>query len=452
MPFKDLREFLKVLEEKGELVRIKKEVDLKYEIGAYIRKTSDLQGPALFFENVRGHKIPAVGGIFSSGRLALIALEANWSNVLQKFLNGIKNPIPPKLVSGGPCQEVIIKGPDVDLSKFPVPTFSGRDAGPYITLGLSVSKDIETGTKNAAVYRLQYKGKNRIGIMSHEYQHLGTQLAGAEAKGRPLEVAISIGLDPAIYLSSQVKAAYGVNELDIAGGVRGQPVEVVKCKTVDLEVPATAEVVIEGKVIPNVRETEGPFGEFTGFYGVEEKNPVIEVTAVTHRKDPIFQVGLTGVPMTEDHVLMEFANEAALYEKLKMQYPEVQNVHYPPGGGAQFMAVISLKQRYKGEARNVIMSALGDLSRPKFVVVVDDDIDIFDPVKVLWAMNFCMQPAEDAIIIPGVAGGPLDPSVPEKNVTSVMGIDATRPYGVEFPEVVKIPGVEGVEIPKPLKK
>ncbi len=449
MPFHDLREFLELLEKKGELVRVKKEVDLKYEIGAYIRKTSDVQGPALLFERVRGHKIPVVGGVFATRKLALMAMEATNENVLQKFLNGIRNPIQPKLVNEGPCQEVVLRGVDVDLGKFPIPIYSEKDAGPYITVGVQISKDPETKTKNASIYRMQVKGKNRLGIMSHAFQHLATQFAKAEARGEPLEVAIPLGIDPVIPYASQVKAPYGFDELEIAGGIRGQPVEVVKCKTVDLEVPATAEMVIEGKISPNVREPEGPFGEFTGFYGNQEENPVVEVTAITHRKDPIFQAGLTGLPTTENHVLKEFPYEAALYEKLKKEYPEVQNVCYSPAGGAQFLVIVSLKQRYKGEARNVILSALGDSSRPKIVIAVDEDVDIFDPTKVLWALSFCTQPAEDVIIIPNTAGGPLDPSVPEKEVTSLIGIDATRRFGVKFPEVVRVPGVEMVDIPKP---
>lgn len=440
---------MNLLEMEGELVRVKKEVDPKYEIAAYIRKTSDLQGPALLFEKVKGHKIPVVGGLFVKRELALMAMEATNVSVLQKILKGLRNPIPPKLVNEGPCQEVVLKGPDVDLWKFPHPIYSEKDGGPYITVGVQISKDPETNTKNAAIYRMQVKGKNRLGIMSHAFQHLATQFAKAEDKGKPLDIAVALGTDPVVAYASQVKAPYGVDELEIAGGIRGEPVEVVKCKTVDIEVPATAEIVIEGKVLPNVREPEGPFGEFSGFYGMKGNNPVVEVTAITHRKGPIYQAGLTGLPITENHVLKEFAYTATMYDKLKQDYPEVQNVYYSPAGGAQFMVIISLKQRYKGEARNVIMSALGDLSRPKFVVVVDDDIDIFDPVKVLWAMNFCMQPAEDIIIIPSVAGGPLDPSVPEKDVTSVIGIDATRPFGVEFPEVVKIPGTDEVRIPKP---
>ncbi len=448
MPFKDLREFLSLLEKNGELVRVKEEVDLKYEIAAYIRKTSDIQGPALLFEKVRGHKIPVVGGVFATRKLALMALEATNENVLQKFLSGIRNPIPSKLVKGAPCQEVVLEDANVDSSKFPIPIYSEEDAGRYITVGVQISKDPETRTKNASIYRMQVKSKNRLGIMAPAFQHISTQFAKAEDKGEPLEIAIPIGVDPVIPYASQVKAPYGFDELEIAGGIRGQPVDVVKCKTVDLEVPATAEIVIEGKVLPNVRDPEGPFGEFTGFYGKEEQNPVVEVTAITHRENPIFQAGLTGLPTTENHVLKEFPYEAALYEKLKKEYPEVQNVCYSPAGGAQFLVFISLKQRYKGEARNVILSALGDSSRPKIVIAVDEDVDIFDPTKVLWALSFCAQPAEDVIIVPSTAGGPLDPSVPEKDVTSVMGIDATRRFGVKFPEVVAIPGLKDVKIPK----
>ena len=449
LPFRDLRQFSDMLEEKGELIRIEKEVNLKHEIGAYIRKTSDVRGPALLFENVKGHEIPVVGGIFATRERALLALESEKEEVLKKFLEGIREPKPTKIVSEAPCQKVILKGGNADLSKLPIPLFSEKDAGPYITAGVQISRDPETGTKNAAMYRMQVKGKTRLGIMSHVFQHLATQFAKAEAKGEPLEVAVAIGVDPVIPLASQVKAPYGVDELEIAGGIRGQPVEVVKCKTVDLEVPATAEIVVEGKVLPNVREPEGPFGEFTGFYGTQENNPVVEVTAITHREDPIFQTVLTGLPTTENHVLKEFACEATLYEKLKKEYPEVQNVHYSPAGGTHFLVIISLKQRYKGEAKNVLLSALGDSLRPKFVITVDDDVDIYDPIKVLWALSFCTQPAEDVVIIPSTAGGLLDPSVQEKEVTSVIGIDATRRFGVEFPEVVRIPGVEKVDIPEP---
>ena len=452
MPFEDLRQFLNLLEDKGDLLRVKKEVSTKYEIAAYIRKTSDLQGPALLFEKVKGHETPVAGGIFATRGRALMAMEATKEDALQKFLNGLRNPIPPKIVKKAPCQDVVVTGKSIDLYKLPIPIYSKKDNGPYITVGVQISKDPENGTKNASIYRMQVKGKNKLGIMSHAFQHLATQFSKAEAMNKPLDVAVAIGMDPVIPLATQAKVPYGFDELEIAGGIRGEAVEVVKCKTVDLEVPATSEIVIEGKVLPGIREPEGPFGEFTGYYGKMENNPVVEVTAITHREKPIFQAGLTGLPITENHVLKELPYEAMLYEELKKSFPEVQNVHFPPAGGSQLLAIISLKQRYKGEAKNVAVAALGSTSRPKYVIVVDDDIDIFDPVKVFWSIVFRAQPDEDFIIIPGVAGGPLDPSVREKEVTSILGIDATRPFGVDFPEIVEIPGVEKVDLSNLIKK
>lgn len=447
MVFQDLRNFLKKLEDEGELARIEKEVDAKFEIAAYLRKTSDIGGPALLFEKVKGHRIPVVGGLFVNRRKALLALDSTQGDVLNKVLGGVQNPLPTRLRDSSSCQEVVTEGDKVDLTQLPAPTYNLKDGGPYITLGVVISKDPETGTKNAAVYRLQVKGKNRLGIMAQPFQHVSTQFAKAEKDGKPLEIAIALGVDPAILFASQVKAPYGVDELTIAGGIRGEPVEVAKCRTVDLEVPATSEFVIEGKILPGIREEEGPFGEFTGHYGVKERNPVIEVTALTHRENPVFQAGLTGMPTTEEHILKEIPCETTLYYELRKNFPEITNIHVSPIGGSIFLVIIALKQRYKGEAKQIILSALGSTVRPKIVIVVDDDINIFNYEKVLWAMIFRAQPAEDFFIASGIAGGPLDPSVLEKDVTSVVGIDATRPIGRPFPEVIQVPGLDKVVIP-----
>jgi 2,5-furandicarboxylate decarboxylase 1 len=239
---------------------------------------------------------------------------------------------------------------------------------------------------------------------------------------------------------------HGVDELTIAGGILGRPVEMVRCKTLDLEVPADSEIVIEGRILPGELVWEGPFGEFTGYYGPAEQNPVIQVTAITHRRDPIFLAGLTGVPTTDNHVLKVFAYESNLLENLQRAFPEVTAVCFPDWGGVQYAAVIALKQRYKGQARHLILTALGDTSRPKWVIVVDDDIDVYDTEAVNWAITTRFQPAEDLIVVPRVAGGPLDPSAPEKEVISVWGMDATRPVGADYPEVVKVPGADTFQI------
>ena len=206
--------------------------------------------------------------------------------------------------------------------------------------------------------------------------------------------------------------------------------------------PAGAEFVVEGVIRPDAMQAEGPFGEFTGYYGPAEQNPVIEVTAITHRRNPIFLAGLTGVPTTDNHVLKAFAYESTLYEDLHRTFPEVTAVAFPDWGGTQYVAIVAVRQRYKGQARHLLLAALGHASRPKWVIVVDDDIDVHDTERVLWAMVTRGQPAEDIVTVDRVAGGPLDPSAPEKELISVLGFDATRPFGRPFPEVVEVPGAD----------
>ena len=263
MPFKDLREFLNLLEEKGELLKTKKPVDVKFEISSYIRKTSDQHGPALLFENVKNFTMPVVGGVFATRERAFLALESSPQEYVNRFEHALDHVVPPKLVSSAPCKDVIHTGKDVDLTRLPIPTFSEKDPAPFITLGLCISRDPKGGGKNTSIYRLQLKGRSRLGIMA---QQLVRQLTEAESIGKGLPIAIAIGTDPVLALATQWMAPYGTDELALAGALRGEPVEVVKAETVDLEVPATAEIIIEGTVLPNVREEEGPFGEVSGYY------------------------------------------------------------------------------------------------------------------------------------------------------------------------------------------
>ena len=447
MPYQDMRGFMALLEEAGELRRVRRPVSAKFEIAAGIRRMGDTGGPALLFEDVIGHDMPVVGGLFATRRRALLALEVDsHEEGNAKFLRGLTNPIEPLTVSGGPCHEVVLTGDQVDLHRLPLPVYSEKDGGAYVTVGLTISNDPLDGRRNASVYREMRLDSRRLAVMSHVFQGLGTQIARAAELGRPLDVAIANGVHPVLLYASQAKVPHGVDELTIAGGILGRPVETVRCVTVDLEVPADAEIVIEGRIMPGELAEEGPFGEFTGYYGPAEHNPVMHITAITHRRDPIYLAGLTGVPTTDNHVLKVFAYESALLDNLRRTFPEVTAVCFPDSGGVQYSAVVALRQRYKGQARHLILTALGDASRPKWVVVVDDDIDVFDAEQVNWAMTTRFQPAEDLIVVPRVAGGPLDPSAPEKEVISVWGCDATRPVGVEYPEVVKVPGADTFEI------
>lgn len=442
MPFRDLREFITLLEDKKDLLRVRKPVDIKFELSAYIRKTSDRQGPAIFFENVKGFDIPVVGGVFATRERAFLALECTRQTYVDKFLSALDRLVPPKLVSTGPCKEVIHKGGAVDFARLPIPIFSERDPGPFITLGLAISKDAETGKKNTSIYRLQVKGKNKLGIMA---QDLVRQLSGWEAMGKGMPVAIAIGTDPVLPLATQWQAPYGTDEMELAGALRGEAVEVVKAETVDIEVPATAEIVIEGTVLPNIREEEGPFGEVSGYYTPSHPKPVIEVSAITHRNNPIYQAALTGMPTTENHVLKQIPLEATFYWELRRQHPGVTAVHFPSAGTVGFIVVIAMKQAQESEARNVIATMLGT-RRNKIIIVVDDDVDIYNMEEVLWAVATRSQPDEDVVIFPRLTASKMDPSVRKLGVGAGLGIDATKPFGQPFPEMVRVPGVDDISL------
>ena len=441
MPFGDFREFLGFLETEGELLRIREEVDPKFGIAAYIRKTSDVQGPALYFEKVKGSSMPVVGALFATQRRLHLALGvSNQEQAVKKLIESMRNPIAPVLVQDGPCKEIVYKGDDIDLGKLPVPTYSSKDAGPYITMGLVISRDPETKARNLAIYRLQIKGKKKIGILS---QQLSLQLSRAEAKNQGLPVAIALGTSPELLIGSQWRAPYGVDELELACGIHGSPIELTKAATVDLEVPASAEIVIEGVIAPNEREIEGPFGEFTGYYQPASPKPVIEVTAITHRKRPIFLAGLTGMPTTDNHVLKQVPIEASHYLALKQQFPGLKAVHFPNCGGANFLLIVSMKKSQQYEARSLIAAAMS-LASAKYVIVVDEDVDVYNLENVLWAVSNRSQPDQDVMILPRLLGGPLDPSAASHRTTAVMGIDATTPIDRPFPEMVEIPGVDKV--------
>ena len=455
MAFADFRQFLKYLGEMGHLVRVEKEVDPRYEIAAYIRKTSDQEGPALLFEKVKGSDMQVAGGLFATMRGAALSLQCQTKELNDRLMAGVGNPIPAVMVKDRPCQEVVYRDDEVDLYKLPIPLYSEKDSAPYITMGVTISRDPDTGARNMGLYRNELKGKNRLGISA---QSVEIHIRKAEQRGQGVPVVIALGVDPALLWAAGWKAPYGVDEVAIAGGLRGSPVELVKAITCDLEVPAAAELVIEGVVLPNVREMEGPFGEYPGYYNPAIPKPIVQVTAITHRRNPIFLAGLTGMPTTENHIMKQVCLEAQYTWDLRQKFPGVKEVHLPAAGAQGFLAVVAMRPTSKFEARNVISYMLGNRPAVKCVITVDDDIDIRNIEKVMWAVMTRFQPAEDVIIIPNLNEIALDPSGPwgsglsmdrtdssgpELNASG-MGIDATRPFGRPFPEIVRVPGVENV--------
>jgi len=445
--FEDLRGFLAHLEDLGQLKRVHDEVSVKYEIAAGIRKASDIEGPALLFENVKGYPgWRVLGGLFATRKLVALGLGVPQDKILDRYMTLEEHRIPPEIVPTGPVKEIKWTGDQVDLTKLPIVTHAGKDCGPYVTIGVQIGKDPESGVRNVSVHRMLVLGKDRLSLWAPADHHLGRMILMAEEKNKGLEVATAVGVDPAIVIASQAKVPYGIDEFHVAGGLRGAAVKLVKCETIDVEVPAFAEVVIEGVTIPGERVADGPYGEYPGCYSEAKQAPVLKVTAITMRQKPIWQTALTGMPVTENHTLIEYGNGAVVHREIKKIVPEVKAINLTPGGTFRHHVVVSIKKRAENEGRNVILALLSMGIGLKQVIVVDDDINPFDPLQVDWAMATRFQADKDAIIIPRIACSTLDPSVPEPRVTAGLGIDATAPLKDRWRfEKVEIPGVDKVK-------
>ncbi|MCC6887614.1 MAG: UbiD family decarboxylase [Hyphomicrobiales bacterium] len=451
MPYQDFRQFLDVLRQHGELIDIDRPIALS-EIGKAMKQSYRRQGPAIMFRNGTG--FPLVCGVYSTRSKALLAFQADENELMAKVLSGLEHPIAPKVVNGAaPCHEVVITQ-DIDITQFPIPTYSPKDGGPYITAGIVVSKDPETGVPDIGHYRFLILGKDTVSFSAQPFHRFGKNLAKCQQMGVTPKAALIIGVDPVLAYTCQVQVPDTTNDWELAGGLRGAPVELVRCKTCDLEVPATAEVVIEFEVDMNRTVIEGPLGEYTGYYTPATPKPVARVTAITHRRQPYFQGLLTGKPVTENHILKQVPFEASFLQTLKRQFPTVEAVSVRSSAGVSFYVVVSMRQRFAGEARQVILAALSSNIRPKWVIVVDPDIDVHNSSEVEWAQAFRVQPQKDVIIVDRIPAGPSDPSIDDPNIArpmrtnSAIGIDATRPYGKPFPEVADVPGWEDYVVPE----
>ncbi|MDN5344509.1 MAG: 2,5-furandicarboxylate decarboxylase 1 [Clostridia bacterium] len=437
-----LRQWLAVLEARGVLKHVQREVDLHFELAAVGKKADGRY--ALQFEKIRGASIPVVTGIAGTRELLGLALGVPREQIVEHFARAQANPGDCLLVEAGaaPVKEKIIH--NVDLGSLPIPVHHEKDGGPYITAGVLVAKDPLTGVRNLSIHRLQVLSPNRLGILILP-RHLSHFFRATEEEGRPLEVAIAIGLDPLLLLASQAITPPGYDEYTIAGALYGQPLELVKGETVDLEVPAQAEIVLEGRLLPAVREVEGPFGEYPKYYGPASPKPVIELTAMTSRRDPIYQ---TIVPATMEHLLLgAIPREGGLLQLIKNTVPNTCGVHLTPGGTCRYDAVIAIDKQNEGEAKNAIFAAFSSSQEIKHVVVVDRDVDIFNPHEVEWAIATRCQAGRDVFIVERALGNKLDPSS-DNGLSDKMGIDATVPLDAEpgrF-ERIRIPGEERIKL------
>ena len=445
MAYRDLREYLAALEKKGLLCHVEAEVDKDWEISAVCRRAfqriPERNRPALMFDRIKGHDIPLVVGILGGSReIYATALETEVDKVLERWESGVKNPLKPRIVETGPCQEVVQRGEEVNFEMLPAPVWTvGEDPGPYHTSPFVISRDPETRILNMGTYRVQVKGRSKAGLMINLPRNMNQHIRKNEARGQGTDVAIVFGTDPVLGLTSVTPFPYGVNELEVAGGIRREPVEVVRCLTVDLEVPATAEIVVEGRIPFQGREPEGPFGEYGGDMGTGGNHPLGEISCITHRKKPNYQAFLSQMAPGGSSCIKGIGREAVIRRHLKdnLGIP-VTDVYLTESGGATGFLIIAIRKQNRFQPLKAMMGAwsLHDVFG-KVTIVVDDDIDIRDSFQVEWALSFRMQPAEDVHVVKNTDPLTLDPSQPWKDgklvmpaeqVSSKVGIDATKKH------------------------
>ncbi len=446
MSYRDLRAYLAALEVKGKLNRIKKHVDKDWEIAAVCRQlfltTPAERRPALMFEKVKGYEVPVVAGILGASReIYAIGLETDSvEGINHKWVQALEKPIPPRIVKNGPCKENILMGDEVNILKLPIPVWTvGEDPGPFFTSPYVITKNPETGVRNVGTYRMQVKGRNRTGFLIGKEQDAGLHLAINEKQNKSTPVAVVIGADPSIGFVSVSKIPETSDEFAVAGALRGEPVDLVPCETVPLEVPATAEIVLEGEIPPNVRELEGPFGEYTGYMGPPGQQPVFIIKCMTFRNNPIYQAFVSQRPPSESSCIRALGREWPLYKHLKydLNLP-IRDVRLKEASGSGAYVVVSLKKQFEGQVKQVMFGIWSQRAGfGKFTVVVDDDIDIRDDFAIDWALSWRVRPDKDIYIERDVQAVGLDPSqappsVPQhdpiREVGSRVAIDGTRKH------------------------
>jgi 2,5-furandicarboxylate decarboxylase 1 len=437
--FLGLREFLALLEREGELARVGVPVALDQELGAICVHSLRHGGPALLFQRPGGMDMPLLVNLLATRRRYGLALGCAPNEAQHEWNRRAAQPLPPVLVESGPCQEQVLLGDEADLTRFPAPTWNSLDGGPYLTLSCHITRDPTTGLRNAAIYRNQLHDRRTLGLLAGPFAHINLQRRSARTE--PFPVAIAMGADPRIPMAASVPIPYGADELAVAGALRGAPLELVRCKTVPLEVPADAEIVIEGEVRPTERREEGPFGEYTGHYGGPQlPRTTIHVTAITQRRDPILHLAYQGAPPHETDVLTAVGKEAELLRQISL--PGIKAVHYTEGGGGVLHVVAAVEKPYEGYGKMVGLAIFGAPAgrSVKQVVVVDGDVDPFDALAVEWAIATRVQAHRDVEIMRELPGSSIDPSLPLAEQTrtartSKMLIDATRYDMASFPAV-----------------
>lgn len=446
MAYKNLREFINLLEEKNLLLRVKHEVSCELEITEIADRMVKKDGPALLFENVLGHNFPVVINTFASYERMQLALEVRDINDIAKRITDLLTMEPPdtiwqkilmlpklhelsqfipKRVKSGPCKDVIIKGDDVDVLKFPVLKCWPMDAGRFITLPMVFTKDIQTQRMNVGMYRMQVFDEKTCGMHWHIHKDGARQYKRYEEANQRMEIAVVIGADPASMYAATCPLPESIDEMLFAGFLRREPVELIRCETVDIDVPAQAEIVLEGYIDPYERRIEGPFGDHTGFYSPADEYPIFHITCITHRKDAIYPCTIVGKPPMEDCFFGK-ATERIFLPLLKLQLPEIVDMNLPLEGIFHNCVIASIKKEYVGQAKRVMHAiwGMGQMMFTKVIIIVDDTVDVHNLSEVTWKVLNYIDPRRDISFV----DGPLDVLNHASNIAeygSKMGIDAT---------------------------
>jgi 2,5-furandicarboxylate decarboxylase 1 len=418
-----LRGWLDHLCSQGRLAVARPDVNLRFGVTGIANR---LDGhSATVFPQPSGHRVPVVSGPLSDRGWMAEAMGVPQDRLLERYQTACLEPVPSREVSGAACQQVVRK--DVDLAgMLPIPIHNEHDHGAYITAGLLIARRPDTGVQNVSIHRLQVSGPNRLGALLLP-RHTLAFFEAQEAEGVDLKIAVVIGVDPLTLMASQAIVAIDHDELEISGALRGSPLPVTRCVTNEVRVPADAEIVLEGRLLAQVREPEGPFGEFPQYYGERAERHVIEVDALTHKEPPIYHTIVGG---GLEHLLLGgIPREASLLASLRRSFPSVRDVHLSRGGTCRYHLYVQIEQRFAGEAKNVILAALGTHYDIKHVTVVDTDVDVHDPTEVEWAIATRFQADRDLVVVAGSQASKLDPSTTE-GVGAKMGLDATVPVDV----------------------
>lgn len=437
--FESLREFISHLRQRGELVTVKKPVSARHEIGALLKLLERRAAPAVLFENIKDSQFPVLGAVYSSRDRVAAALGTDARGYAQEASRRTRNLIEPEITTSAqpPCQEVVLKDDQADLSRLPILWHHEKDGGPYITAGVILAEDKAKGYINCSINRIQVVGKKHCRIHLSPGFDLYDIQRRAEASGEALGVAVALGAPPALLYAAVASLAPGQSELALAGGFLGRPLALSRCLTVDSPAPSHCEMVIEGIIPAQIREVEGPFADGTDHYTKNVNSHVLEITAITHRKDAIYQAVTAGAPYSECNNLQWVGRQYRIWEYVQNYARDVRAVNMTVGGTGSINVAVALRPTARGEVRSVI-AALFALPYIKNVFVVDEDVDVFDPNDVEWAITSRVQADRDVVILSDAQGIPIDPSIYKSGLlTAKLGIDATHKRKPEEEERVK---------------